>query len=156
MVQDFVLNSDRPRKRQQRWVSEAQAVVEFAIVLPVVLLLMVGLINLGVMINAQIILTQAAWEGARAGATLDPFAGEGDAEIEGAVQASIRSLSDPSAVLIAITPDETGRSAMGWPKPRGEPLQVQLAYPLQLALPMPLTITLGAEATSRIEYSNLP
>ena len=136
--------------------SHGQAVVEFAIVIPVVLLLMVGLINLGVIINAQIILTQAAWEGARTGATLDPLKGEGDSEIEGAVQRSIQGLSDPAAVLISITPDESDRSAMGWPKPRGEPLEVRLTYPLQMALPLPINISLGAVSTSRIEYSNLP
>ena len=133
-----------------------QAVVEFAIVLPVLLLLMIGLINLGVIINAQIILTQAAWEGARTGATLDPFNGEGDGEIAGAVEASIRGLGDPSAVHLDIFPDEAARSAMSWPKPRGEPLEVRLSYPIQMSLPMPLSITLGARATARIEYSNLP
>jgi hypothetical protein len=156
MIQELFPNSNRSKRRQDSTYGAGQAVVEFAIVLPVVLLLMVGLINLGVIINAQIILTQAAWEGARAGATLDPFSGEGDAEIEGAVQAAIRGLSDPSVVLITITPDEGSRSVMGWPKPRGEPLEIRLAYPLQLALPIPFNVTLGAEAISRIEYSNLP
>ncbi len=133
-----------------------QAVVEFAIIIPVLLLLMIGLINLGVIINAQIILTQAAWEGARTGSTLDPLEGEGDAEIQGAVQRSLRGLNDPYAVQIEIIPDEGARSAMPWPEPRGEPLVIRLAYPLDLALPLPLNLTLGAQASSRIEYSNLP
>lgn len=131
-----------------------QAIVEFAVVLPILLLLMLGLINLGVLINAQIILTQAAWEGARAGTTLNPSLGEGDAEIIGAVQASLIGLSDPASVTVSISPDEATRGAMPWPKPRGEPLTVRLAYPMNLALPLPITVTLGAEATSRIEYSN--
>lgn len=134
--------------------SQGQAIVEFAVILPVLLLLMLGLINLGVLINTQIILTQAAWEGARAGTTLNPSFGEGDTEIIGAVQASLTGLSDPTSVTVNINPDETTRAAMSWPKPRGEPLTVQLAYPMNLALPLPITLTLGAEATSRIEYSN--
>lgn len=133
---------------------QGQAIVEFAIVLPILLLLMLGLINLGVLINAQIILTQAAWEGARAGATLNPSLGEGDAEIIGAVQASLIGLSDPTSVTVNINPDEAARAVLPWPKPRGEPLTVRLAYPMNLALPLPITVTLGAEATSRIEYSN--
>lgn len=133
---------------------QGQAIVEFAIVLPILLLLMLGLINLGVLINAQIILTQAAWEGARAGTTLNPSLGEGDAEITGAVQASLIGLSDPTSVTVNIHPDEATRAAMPWPKPRGEPLTVRIAYPMNLALPLPITLTLGAEATSRIEYSN--
>jgi Flp pilus assembly protein TadG len=63
----------------------AQALVEFAVVLPILLLLMIGLVNLGILVNAQIVLTQAAWEGARAGATIqDPLVG--DDEITGAVR----------------------------------------------------------------------
>jgi len=47
--------------------AHAQAVVEFALVLPLLLFLLVGLIELGIVLQAQIILTNAAWEGARAG-----------------------------------------------------------------------------------------
>jgi len=133
---------------------KGQAIVEFAVVLPILLVLMLGLINLGVLINAQIILTQAAWEGARAGTTLDPSMGEGDAEITGAVQAALTGLSDATSVTVNINPDEPARASMPWPKPRGEPLTVRLAYPMKLSLPLPITVTLGAEATSRIEYSN--
>jgi len=142
------------QKPERQKVCQGQAIVEFAVVLPILLLLMLGLINLGVLINAQIILTQAAWEGARAGTTLNPNLGEGDAEITGTVQASLIGLSDPTSVTVNISPDEVTRAAMSWPKPRGEPLTVRIAYPMNLALPLPITITLGAEATSRIEYSN--
>ena len=146
----MLINQSAERKKACR----GQAIVEFAVVLPILLLLMLGLINLGVLINAQIILTQAAWEGARAGTTLNPSLGEGDAEIIGAVQASLIGLSDLSSVTVSINPDEAARAALPWPKPRGEPLTVRLEYPMNLALPLPLTVTLGAEATSRIEYSN--
>ena len=146
----MLINQSAERKK----VCRGQAIVEFAVVLPILLLLMLGLINLGVLINAQIILTQAAWEGARAGTTLNPSLGEGDAEIMGAVQASLIGLSNPTSVTVNIHPGEAARAALPWPKPRGEPLTVRLAYPMNLALPLPLTVTLGAEATSRIEYSN--
>jgi Flp pilus assembly protein TadG len=53
------------QKAERKKYCQGQAIVEFAVVLPILLLLMLGLINLGVLINAQIILTQAAWEGAR-------------------------------------------------------------------------------------------
>jgi Flp pilus assembly protein TadG len=67
----------------------AQSIVELAITLPVLLILILGMVNLGVLINAQIILTQAAWEGARAGVTADPVEEPGDAPIIGAVKASL-------------------------------------------------------------------
>ena len=134
--------------------SKGQAIVEFVVVLPILLLLMLGLINLGMLINAQIILTQAAWEGARVGTTLDPSMGEGDAEIAGAVQTALTGLTNPASVGIDIEPDEPARSLMSWPKPRGEPLTIRLVYSLNIAVPMLVTVNLGAEATSRIEYSN--
>lgn len=136
--------------------ARAQAVIEFAIVLPILLLLMLGLINLGVLINAQIILTQAAWEGARTGATLYPDIEDGDSHIVGAIDAAVTGLTNPDAVIVAVSPSDKERNAMQWPKPRGESLQVNLAYPLQLSLPFPVTVKLGAQATSRIEYSNPP
>jgi hypothetical protein len=135
---------------------DAQAVVEFAVVLPVLLLLILGLVNLGVLVNSQIILTQAVWEGARAGATLDPSDGNGDDQIRGAVRSALSGLADPDAVGITIAPTEEQRQAMDWPKPRGEPLTVNLEYPLSLTLPFPVTVTLRAQGTSRIEYSNPP
>jgi hypothetical protein len=130
-----------------------QSVVELAVTLPVLLIVMLGMINLGILVNAQIILTQAAWEGARAGATLtDPP--NGDAEITGAVQAALIGL-DASAVQIDIDPaqNEYPRDQPG-PLPRGHPLSVRLEYPLSMTLPFPVIVPLRAEAVSRMEYQN--
>lgn len=130
-----------------------QAVVELALVLPVLLLLAIGLVNLGLMINAQIELTQAAWEGARAGATLtDPD--NGDSEILGAVHAALNSL-DPNQVGIEIEPqqDEWPRTEP-WPLPRGHPLSVTLGYEYPLYLPLAPEVPLEARAVTRMEYQN--
>jgi hypothetical protein len=133
-----------------------QAVVEFAIILPILLILLLGLINVGVLVNAQIILTQAAWEGARVGATLDQARGEGDAEILSAVEAAVQGLSTPASVQVSIIPDESARRTMPWPAPRGMSLRVIVEYPLQMTLPLQVGLKLHAEAVSRIEYSNPP
>jgi len=133
----------------------AQALVEFAIVLPILLLLMIGLVNLGILVNAQIVLTQAAWEGARAGATIqNPLTG--DEEIVGAVRRAARPL-EAEAVLIEIDPAHSDypRTEPA-PLPRGHPLTVRLEYPLTLNLPFTVTIPVRAEAVSRMEYSNPP
>ncbi len=131
----------------------AQALVELAITLPILLLLILGMVNLGLFIRAQIVLTQAAWEGARAGATLSNPS-QGDAEIIGAVHRALSGL-DPGHVRIDIDPaaDEYPRD-QPWPLPRGYPLTVRLEYPLTLNLPFPVTVQVRAEATSRMEYSN--
>lgn len=134
---------------------QAQAVVELAITLPILLLLMLGLINLGLLVHAQITLTHASWEGARVGATLRQISGEGDPEIIGAVHRSLAGLNI-GAVQISIIPDELARDQMSWPGPRGEPLTVKLTYPMQVHLPIPITVPLQAAATSRIEYQNPP
>lgn len=142
-------NRTRPGHRS------AQALVEFAVVLPILLLLMIGLVNLGILVNAQIVLTQAAWEGARAGATInDPTVG--DDEIIGAVRRAAASLN-PDGVLIEIDPAQSDypRDEPA-PLPRGYPLAVRLEYPLTLNLPFTVTIPVRAEAVSRMEYSNPP
>jgi hypothetical protein len=131
----------------------AQSVVEFAITLPVLLVLVLGLINLGLLVNAQVILTQAAWEGARAGATVaDPA--RGDAEIVAAVKGAVTGLN-PDSVRIEIDPrqDEPPRN-QPWPMPRGNPLTVRLEYDLNLSLPLTLQVAVRASAVSRIEYQN--
>lgn len=46
-----------------------QSLVEFAIVVPVLLLLLIGIVEFGWLFNGQITLTAAAREGARAGVT---------------------------------------------------------------------------------------
>jgi hypothetical protein len=114
---------------------------------------MLGLINLGILMNSQIILTQAAWEGARAGATLANPA-NGDGEIVGAVRAALAGV-DASLVEIEIEPAQGvfPRDQPG-PLPRGHSLTVRLEYPLSLTLPFPVTVPLRAEAVSRMEYQN--
>ena len=125
-------------------------------VLPILILMIVGLINLGILITSQIILIQASWEGARTGATLDPAVGEGDAEITGSIQASLVGILHPEEVVITIEPNELDRSKMESPLPRGHAIKVALDYPIQVGYPFPITVPLHAEATSRIEYSNPP
>lgn len=63
---------DRHRPRRQR--DRGAAAVEAALVLPIILLLVFGIIDFGRMINAQIKVTEAAREGARALALDDPLA----------------------------------------------------------------------------------
>lgn len=139
-------------QRRPRW-RAGQSVVELAITLPILLLLMPGLVNLGLLMHAQIVLTNAAWEGACAGATItDPA--HGDEEIIGAVQRSLAGL-DASRVTIDIDPeqDEPPRDQPG-PMPRGEALAVSLEYRLKMSLPLVVEVPVRARAVSRMEYRN--
>lgn len=141
------LRPSRPRARA------GQALVELAITLPVLLLLLAGLINIGLLIHAQLILTQAAWEGARAGATIsDPS--QGDLEIMGAVRTALVGLN-PDRVQIEIEPAqyEPPRN-QPFPMPRGQPLTLTLELEFELNVPFGITVPLRAQAISRMEYSN--
>ena len=130
----------------------AQALVEFAFVLPILLLLLVAVIDFGIVFYTQMALTNAAWEGARAGATIiDPS--QGDLEITGAIHSAAYGL-DISRLAIDIDPtqDEPPRN-QPFPAPRGEPLTVTLQYQVNLSFP-PLTIPVTGKAVTRMEYQN--
>ena len=73
------------RAKRQR----GQALVEFAMVLPVLILLLVGMMQFGLLFHEFLLVTHAAREGARV-ATL----GGSDAEIVAAVNAAATSPSD--------------------------------------------------------------
>ncbi|NPA72500.1 MAG: pilus assembly protein [Gammaproteobacteria bacterium] len=129
-----------------------QTLVEFALILPILLALMVGTIELGVIMYTQIVVTNAVWEGARAGAVItDPS--QGDAQIIGAINRAAYGL-DTSRLIIEISPsqDEPPRN-LPYPEPRGAPLTVKVTYPLHLALP-PMDLNISAQATTIMEYQN--
>ena len=129
-----------------------QTLVEFAFVLPILLMLMIGLINLGIIMHAQIVVTNAAWEGARAGATIvNPE--QGDEEIIGAIHQASYGLN-PDNLEIDIDPkqDETPRN-QPFPAPRGQPLTVIVLYDAHLTFP-DIQVPVTGKAVTRMEYQN--
>ena len=65
------LDVGRPRRRSQR--SRGQSLVEFAVVLPVFLLILAGVIDFGLGLYSQMTVINAAREGARLGVVSQPF-----------------------------------------------------------------------------------
>jgi hypothetical protein len=129
-----------------------QTLVEFAFVLPILLLLMVAIIDFGFIFYAQMAVSNAAWEGARAGATIvDPT--QGDQEITGAVQNAAYGL-DPTKLMIDIDPkqDESPRN-QPFPAPRGESITVTVIYNVELSFPR-VTVPVSGRAITRMEYQN--
>jgi Flp pilus assembly protein TadG len=63
------------RSTQARLRERGAAAVEFALVLPILMLIIFGIVDFGRMLNAQITLTEAAREGARATSLVNAAAG---------------------------------------------------------------------------------
>ena len=126
--------------------------MEFAFVLPVFLILIVIVMALSSLFFTQIVLLNAAWEGARAGATIrNPE--HGDQEIIGSVHSAAYGL-DLERLVIEIDPaqDESPRN-QAYPAPRGEPICVALEY--QIKLPgIGLLLPLTSRAVTTMEYLN--
>ncbi len=126
---------------------EGQAIVEFALVLPVVLIFALAVVLVAEVGVARLALEQAAAEGARAGALTND-----DARIRESVAAAATPL-DPSRVSVIIEPpgDVPPRSA----SPRGSLLRVHASY----AVPVPLgfvglpRFVVETSAARRIEWT---
>ena len=95
----------RSRPRGRFWSDRGAAAVETAIVLPVLLFVIFGVIDFGRMLNAQLQLTQAAREGARAVVLHQPA----DTRVQQAVNLTgvATSVSDPCGSSPAVTDDVT-------------------------------------------------
>ncbi|MBC8330855.1 MAG: pilus assembly protein [Anaerolineae bacterium] len=132
--------------------SSGQTLVEFSLVLPILLLLMVALVDFGIIMHAQIVVTNTAWEGARAGATIvNPD--QGDEEIIGAIHRSAYGLNlDSLEIDIDPTQDQAPRN-QAFPAPRGEPLTVTVSYTVELAFPG-IDVPVSGRAVTMMEYQN--
>ncbi len=124
-----------------------QALVEFALVLPFLLVFAVGLVLMSDVAVARVALEHAAAEGARAGALTND-----DEAIRSAVRAAVAPL-DPASVGITITPSQLEGRRRG--DPRGSILRVEVdhrvAAPLGFAgLP---AVAVRASAARLIEWT---
>ena len=126
------------RRRAGR--EEGSAVVELALLLPILFLVLLAAVQVGLLARDQLVLTQAARAGAReAAVTLD----------EAAVRGS---------VLEAAAGLEAGRLDIALVREgdQGEPVRVALVYVVPVAGPLagwllPATVELRASATMRQE-----
>lgn len=107
--------------RHFRESATGQSLAEFALVLPLMLVLLFALVDFGRAFHAWLLVTNAAREGARAGATQ-----QDDAQIRTRVNDSIDGL-DSARLNIALT------NVQG---PRGETIEVDLAYDFEFVTPI--------------------
>lgn len=124
---------------------DGQALVEFALVLPILLLLAFAMVQLADLGVARLALEHAAAEGARTGALTND-----DELIRDSVAAAASPLS-PSQVEVKIVPSEADVPRSG--DPRGSLIRVHLRYVLPLAIPGLPPLEARASATRRIEWT---
>jgi len=121
----------------------AQALLEFAIIFPLLIIILFGLYEIGIALSAQQTITYAAREGARIGALTNQ-----NNQIEAAIRTALEFMDTNSTrTTIEIIPEiESTRS-------RGDTLTIKIEYTLPLAILYFLTedIVLTSQAVSRIE-----
>jgi len=122
---------------------QGQALVELALVLPLLIILIMGTMEFGRIFHSYLLITNASREGARAGVV-----NKTDAEIKTKVKdaAATLGLTDDQ---ITITPAQSYRT-------RGVPLTVKVDYTVSLITPVldafvPNPFPLTASTTMRVE-----
>lgn len=89
--------------------TDGQSLVEFALVLPILLALILGMVEFGWILNGKITLTSSAREGARV-AIIFENAGEASTAVQSAVSKSTESSSLTGVTTVTVF-DETTKSA---------------------------------------------
>lgn len=120
-----------------------QSLVEFALILPLILLILMGILEFGVMLNTYLTINHATKEGARLGAL-----GGTDAEIIAEVLDKSPTL-DASKLTVTIAPIQAART-------RGSEIIVSVDYDYQVLLPVISNIIehlirLDAQTSMRVE-----
>ncbi len=122
---------------------EGQSLVEFALVIPLLLIILMGIIEFGLMFNSFIVITNGSREGARLASL-----GGTDTEIVERVELVTRSI-DITNITVTISPNYSSRS-------NGEMVTVLVEYDYQMISPIisnllsPL-INLESETIMRVE-----
>lgn len=122
---------------------KGQSIVETALVLPVILLILTGIIDFGLMFNSYLIIANASREGARCAAV-----GYTDAEVT-AIVADITSILDQSKLTTVIYPSESLRK-------KGDEVTVTVRYDNSLLTPIissivPNPMKLEGKTVMRVE-----
>jgi Flp pilus assembly protein TadG len=117
------------RRHARRWRCDGgQALVEFALVVPVLLLLILGLVEFARAWNTQQVLTDAAREALRSAVVANP--GFSYADMQGLVnQALARASLDPANAQVTVE---------NWKAGTGTPARIRIDYRYEMGLLAPL------------------
>ena len=115
----------RRRLRNPGNSESGQAIVEFAMVLPILMALLLGILQFGIVFNNYITLTDATRAGARK-AAVSRFLNDNGASAKQAVQDSAAGLN-----LSVLTPTISVTASPDWNTPGGQ-VTVSASYPYSL------------------------
>jgi Flp pilus assembly protein TadG len=118
---------------------KGQALVELALIVPVLLLLVLGVFEFGRLLNAYMTVQHAAREGARLG-----ILGATDAEIESRVLSTAVSL-DTTRMMVGIAPAKASRTT-------GTIMTVSVTYSFKVIVPF-IDVLLGSSLPIRSSLS---
>ncbi len=127
---------------ERRWrSSDGSATVEFALVLPVLLLVCLALVQIGILVRDQLLLVQAARAGARQAAL--------EADDASVRRAALGAAPGLQGSMMALTVERAGGL--------GDPVRVSVGYTDALRVPLagillPSTVELRAQAVMRQEF----
>lgn len=110
------------------WGRRGQAAVEFALVLPFLLIMLVGIIEFGRAWNEHQVITDAAREAARKGAIWD----------ESVTEQDIRDVAESALARAGIDPGTATIALDNWDGDAGEKLTVSIDLPYQFTFFGPL------------------
>jgi Flp pilus assembly protein TadG len=114
----------RRRRRTDLRAERGQAAVEFALIAPVFIALMLAIVQFGIALNNYLTVTDAARAGARS-AAVDRISGNGPADATAAVDKAASAL-DPAKLGVTVTcPD--------WTTP-GSDVTVTVTYPFSISI----------------------
>ncbi|NTV90895.1 MAG: pilus assembly protein [Clostridiales bacterium] len=103
--------------------SKGQTLVETALILPIIILLLMGIVDFGLLFNNYLVVGNAAREGARNAAV-----GDTDTQIMTIINTATASL-DPDKVTVTITPTEASRVS-------GDEISVTVTYEYAMITPI--------------------
>ena len=131
------------RGRSRRQTEQGQALVEFALILPVILLLVVGVLEFARAWNLHQVMTDAAREGARRAVLADP--GMDRDSVKAAMWRHLAAFGyDPGYSTMTISPDANF-------KERGENITIELSLPYRFAILPGKDLTMKSTFTMRNE-----
>lgn len=120
------------------------ALVEFVLVFPIVMVMLFGIVEFGILLNAQLVLDSTARDAARRSA------------VEGGATERVYELIESQLLTGGIEPEEVEVYISPWTAPYGHSIRVRLTYEYPLMVPairaiVGRSVSLKSEVITRSE-----